>query len=563
MEVGFFGEISVILVIATAVAGVAHYLRQPLIIGHILTGILVGPVVFNLVRASDMAELFSHIGIALLLFIIGLGLNPRVIKEVGKVSLLTGLGQVLFTSLLGFGIARLLGFAVLTALYVAVALTFSSTIIILKILSDKRETHKLYGKIATGFLLVQDLVAVIILIFVSSFLAKLQSLAVIGTTVFKGLVLALVITLMAKYVLPRLVKGFARSQEFLFLFSVGWGFGIAALFTWLGFSIEIGALAAGVALASSGYSYEISSRMRPLRDFFIVLFFIVLGAGMTFSNLTGQLGAALLFSAFILLGNPLVVMAIMGALGYRLKTSFKAGLTVAQISEFSLVLVVLGQRVGHLSAEVVSLVTIVGLITIAGSTYLMMYDDQLFKWLSPYLRIFERQRPKSVPPTDRYYEVYLFGYKSGGSSFVHTLQKLGRPYLVIDYDPEVIDHLGSQNVPVRYGDANDAEFLADLDLKMARLVVVNLSDFAANALIVSETRRVNQRAIVIAMTDAEDKAEEALELYDRGASYVMMPRYLGSLKVGNLLDRYQLNQTKFRQVQRRHQKVLARAHSAD
>ncbi|MBI3984099.1 cation:proton antiporter [Candidatus Microgenomates bacterium] len=563
MEAGFFAEISVILAIATVVAGVAHYLRQPLIIGHIFTGILVGPVVFNLVRVSDMAELFSHIGIALLLFIIGLGLNPRIIKEVGKVSLLTGLGQIIFTSLLGFGIAQLLGFAVLTSLYIAVALTFSSTIIILKILSDKRETHQLYGKIATGFLLVQDLVAVLILIFVSSFLAQSKSLAMIGITALKGFGLALSLALIAKYLLPRLVKQFARSQEYLFLFSIGWGFGVAALFMWLGFSIEIGALAAGVALASSGYSYEISARMRPLRDFFIILFFIVLGAGMTFGNLTDQLVPALIFSVFILLGNPLVVMAIMGALGYRLKTSFKAGLTVAQISEFSLVLVVLGQRVGQLSAEVVSLVTLVGLITIAGSTYMMIYDDQLYRWLAGYLRVFERRHTKSAQSLDQKYDVYLFGYQAGGNSFIQTLAKLGRPYLVIDYDPEVIDHLQSQNIPHRYGDANDAEFLADLDLEKARLVVINLSDFAANALIVGETRRVNQRAIVIAMTDAEDKVEEALELYDRGASYVMMPRYLGSLKVGNLLRRYDLDRAKFRQAQRRHQQLLTQTHSAD
>lgn len=556
MDAGIFTEISLILVIATVIAGITQLLKQPLIIGHIFTGILVGPFLFNLVKSTETVELFSHIGVAFLLFIIGIGLNPKVIKEVGKISLFTGLGQIFFTSILGFSIATLLGFAAIPALYIAVALTFSSTIIILKILSDKKETHQLYGKIATGFLLVQDLVAVTLLILITSVFAGDSNNTVILLTLLKGVGAALLIAGFARWILPKLTEFLAKSQEVLYTFAIGWGLGIAALFAGLGFSIEIGALAAGVALAGSRFSYEISSRLRPLRDFFLILFFIVLGAGMSFDNITASVIPALIFSAFILIGNPFIVLAIMGSMGYSKKTGFKAGLTVAQISEFSLILVVLGHRIGQLPADVVSMVTLVGLITIAGSTYMMLYDDWLYSHLQPVLRFFERKKLRSEKATDPIYEVILFGYEAGGHGFLTALQKLGRPYLVVDYNPEIVDHLKNRGIPLLYGDANDREFLEDLNLEKAKLIVINITDFAANALIVEATRSVNPRAIILAMTKADDKVEEALDLYERGASYVMMPRYLSSLKVGNLIRRYELSSAKFREERDKHKQVL-------
>ncbi len=556
MEAGIFAEISLILAIATVIAALTQLLKQPIIIGHILTGILVGPAVLNLVKSTETVELFSHIGVALLLFIIGLGLNPRVIKEVGKVALLTGLGQIVVTSIIGFGLARLLGFSSVVALYIAVGLTFSSTIIILKILSDKKEQHRLYGKITTGFLLVQDIIAITILMAVSSLAQEQTSTLTVALTLAKGMAALGILVFISVYILPRLANFISRSQEFLFLFSLGWGLGIASLAAILGFSFEIGALAAGVALASTPYSYEISSRMRPLRDFFVILFFIILGTSVSLTSSAGILLPVVLFSAYVLLGNPLLMMALMGSLGYTKKTSFKAGLTVAQISEFSLILILLGNRLGHLPDGVVAIMTLVGIITIAGSTYMMLYDDQLYRKLAPWLGVFERGKLKRVGADDKPHDIVLFGYKAGGHGFIKAFKRLGRSYLVVDYDPETIDHLKAQDIDCQYGDANDPEFLEELNLGRVRLVIINLTDFATNALIVDETRARSRRAIVIAMTKTDDKIEEALELYDRGASYVMMPRYLSSLKVGNLLKRYEFNASGFERAAGRHQKVL-------
>ncbi|MEX0919573.1 MAG: cation:proton antiporter, partial [Candidatus Saccharimonadales bacterium] len=302
-----FVEISLILVVATLIAALMQLLRQPLIIGHIITGLIVGPTVLDLVHSAETVELFSHMGIALLLFIIGLGLNPRVIKEVGKIAVMTGVGQILFTSTIGFLVAQALGFSAAHSVYIALGLSFSSTIIILKLLSDRKDTHRLYGKIATGFLLVQDIVAVMALVAVTA-LGQDQSLGeAMTSTLLSGAAFIGGIVLVSIYVLPHLQKFLSRSQEFLFLFAIGWGFGVASLAYAIGFSIEIGALAAGVALASSPYAFEVASKMRPLRDFFIVLFFIILGAELDIMSIGSGLLPATALSILILIGNPIIV----------------------------------------------------------------------------------------------------------------------------------------------------------------------------------------------------------------------------------------------------------------
>jgi len=316
------------------VSVVVRLLKQPLIIGYILSGVLVGPLVFNLVHESTPLGVFSDMGIAFLLFIVGLHLSPKVIKEVGKVSLVTGIGQLVFTSLIGYLICILLGFNKIVSLYIAVALTFSSTIIIMKLLSDKDSLEKLYGKISIGFLLVQDLAAILILIVVSSLSNGFSGGSLIFSTIFKGILLFAILYPIGHFVLPRFTNFFAKSQEFLFIFAVSFGFGLSLLFLYAGFSLEVGALFAGIMLSMSSYSFEISSKLKPLRDFFIISFFIVLGSRMVFSDISNLILPAIILSLFILIGNPIVVMALMGLLGYSKKTGFMAGLTVAQISEF-------------------------------------------------------------------------------------------------------------------------------------------------------------------------------------------------------------------------------------
>ena len=249
MNPEIFVELSKILGITVIVTGLIRLLKQPAIIGYILSGIIAGPVVLNIIDSTNTLGAFSQIGVALLLFFVGLNLNPRVIKDVGKISLITGLGQVIFTTSIGFLIASLIGFSLITSLYISVALAFSSTIIIMKLLSDKKDLESLYGRISVGFLIIQDFVAIFILLVISSLDngTDLASMAI--ETTLKGVGGIVVLFVLTLYVLPSLTKTIAKSQEFLLLFSISWCFVVASVFHYLNYSIEAGALLAGIALS--------------------------------------------------------------------------------------------------------------------------------------------------------------------------------------------------------------------------------------------------------------------------------------------------------------------------
>ncbi len=548
-----FIELSLIIVITVAISGIMRLLRQPLIIGYILAGIIVSPYFLNVVKSTETITVFSQIGVALLLFIVGISLSPRVIKEVGKVSLVTGIGQIVFTSLVGFFISKLLGFSTIVSLYIAIALTFSSTIIIMKLLSDKRDTERLYGKISIGFLLVQDIFAIVLLMVISSFSGGLNLSGLSFQFFIIGVVLIVGFILISIYILPKLSAFFARSQEFLFLFSIGWGMGLAALFYYIGFSMEIGALVAGVALSMSPFHYEISSKLRPLRDFFIILFFILLGSQMVFGSMGQFIIPAIIFSLFILIGNPLIVMILMGFLGYKKKIGFQAGFTVAQISEFSLILIALGVSVGHLTGEILSLVTVVGLITISGSTYLIMYSNKIYPYLSKYLYIFERKKLRDKEKEPENYDVVLFGYNRVGYDLLQSFKKLKNRYLVVDYNPDKILELSNGGIECRYGDVDDEEFLSELNLTKINMAVSTIPEFETNSLLTNKIRQVNKKAIVIVTSH---DIEEANELYKLGVTYVIMPHFLGGSHASKMIDEYKLDVNKFLKEKRKHIKYL-------
>ncbi len=548
-----FTEISLLIVLAATMSVIMRALKQPLIIGHILTGLIVGPALLGIVNSPESIELLGNFGIALLLFIVGLGLNPKVVKEVGKVSLLTGLGQVVFTSAIGFWLVTMMGYAPMTAFYIAVALTFSSTIIILKLLSDKKEQNKLYGKIAIGFLLVQDIVATFALVIASATGQGGLSWQDVLVLVVKGLGLAIGTFLAANLIVKRMSGFLAKSQELLFLFALAWGFGIGTLFYEAGFSLEVGALVAGVAFASMPYAQEIGSRLRPLRDFFIVVFFIALGAKLNIDNLGGIIGQAIGLSLFVLVGNPIIVMSIMGVLGYTKKTSFNAGLAVAQISEFSLIFMILGQKNGQVDESAVTLVTLIGIITIALSSYMIIYSESLYKRLSRYLGVFERKNTRQEKEVRKHHEAVLFGYRHGGSEFVRVFKKMTKRYVVVDYDPEAIERMEHAGIPYLYGDATDLELLEEVDLSHAKLIVSNLTDHPANTFLLSHLEQVNPTAVAVCHADT---IQEAAELYGLGASYVMMPHYIGTEKITSFIRKSGFKKTEFNKFRSKHLEYL-------
>ena len=545
-----FNEIALIIAVGTAVAFAMHILRQPLIIGHIITGVIVGPSLLDLIQSEETITVFANLGTSLLLFIIGLGLNPKIIKEVGRAAAIAGSVQILVTTLLGYLLALALGFSTTESSFIGIALAFSSTIIILKLISDKKEQNRLYAKLSVGILLIQDIVATVaLLVLSSSGSADALSGADIALLGIKVIASVLALWVIAEYILPLLRNQLARSQEFLFLFALGWGLGIAALFEVMGFSLEVGALIAGVGLATQTYSPEVASRLKPLRDFFVVVFFISLGTELVFDDFMAVLVPAVALSAVVIIFNPVIILTTLGMLGYTRKISFKVGIGMAQISEFSLVFAILAQRQGRLDGQTLSIITLVGLITIAISTYMITYADRLFDILTTRFPMFESKKVKFEQQDADSYPIVMFGYKKGGAEFIRSFQSMKKRFVVIDYDPSVIDRLEDRGYNYLYGDATDPEMLDEVGIESAQLVVSTITVFETNKFLTTQIHALNPHAVIICHSDS---TEEALELYEHGASYVILSHSIGSERLGNFIKRNGFKKKEFNQYREKH-----------
>jgi len=517
-----------LLLFATALLGlVGMRLRQPLIIVYIIVGILAGPALLGWVSSHEPLELLSEIGVTILLFVVGLKLDLKLVRTLGPVALATGLGQLAFTIVGGLLICLALGMDWVRALYIAVALTFSSTIIIVKLLSDKREIDSLHGRIAMGFLIVQDLAVVIAMMVIGSQGVGDDGASAafrLGEVLAKVAGLGLGVFLLMRYVLPRAVRMMAASQELLLVFAVAWGVTLAATGEWLGFSKEVGAFLAGFSLASLPYREAISSRLSSLRDFLLLFFFVNLGTQLELGNLGAELPSAMALGLFVLVGNPLVVLAIMGFMGYRKRTSFLAGLTVAQISEFSIIFVAMGVGLGHVDPAALSLVTLVGLVTIATSTYMILYSHRLYEWCEPVLGLFERKDPfreRALESAPGAAQVIVFGLGRYGRRVAEQLVVRGVSVLGVDFDPEVLAkerRLGQ--VPVVFGDASDDDFISSLPINGARVVISALRDPDSDRALVKHLRALGFGGTIAVTAHSE---REARYLLEEGADQALLP----------------------------------------
>lgn len=546
-----FIQLSITLGIALLFSLLMKLLRQPLIIGYILTGIVVGPSVTGLVNGTEILESFSSIGVALLLFIVGLGLQPQMIKDLGKSAIIGGLLQIFVTGILAFVLSRLMGIGNLPALYIAFGFTLSSTIIVSRLLSSKDDAESLFGRLAVGFLLVQDFLTMFFFLFLSgakqleggNFISG--SLLILGK--FSLIVLGLLI--LKKYVTPRIDKIFAKNHELLFVFSIAICFLIATSFYKLGFSLELGALLAGVTLSLSPYQREIAMRLHSLRDFFLIIFFILLGANVYIANLSNSLIFLIVFLAFVVIVKPVILFFIMRFLKYTVKTSFLSSLTFSQISEFSLILLGMGVSLGHLSRTLVGEATFIGIISIALSSYLISYNDGLYALFKKPLNFFFRDYAPEKRTTNKEYKVIVLGCHRLGGGVVNLLKKRKTSFLVLDHDPEVIRLLTEKKIPCLYGSADDTDLLDSLNFKKVETVISTIPDLELNLFLLGYLKRERSRVNFLAVSN---HAEHAEKLYKMGASYVIMPPYLGRRFVADLFKKYGFNKQNYQVEKKRH-----------
>ena len=518
-----FVEVAAILIVS-AVAGLAAvWLRLPLVIAYVAVGVAVGPSVAGLVEPGGELELLAQLGVALLLFVVGLKLDVHVIRTLGPVALVVGGAQVVLTAAGGLLLALTLGLELTHALYVGIGVALSSTIIVVKLLTDRRELDDLHGRLALGVLIVQDLVVVVVMIAVTASGESDRStgLALLAVLV-KGAVLLAVLALLMRFVLTPFLHRLARLPDLLVLFAIAWAVAVGAVGEELGLGVEVGAFLAGVSIASTPYREAVGARLVTIRDFLLLFFFIDLGSRIDLGQLAGQLWIALVLSAFVLVVKPLIVMGLLGALRYRKRVSLETGLALAQISEFSLILGALGLRVGHLDEDTTSLLTAVALLTIAVSVYAYPHTGAIAERLGARLDVFERRVPRTEPDEAPVVvpDVIVLGLGRYGAGVVEGLRERGANVLGVDFDPVALARWSDDGVDVLYGDAEDPE-------------LPHLLPLPPNGWVVSTVRRVDANlALLHALAQegytghvavAAHRPADVARLTRAGAHHVLMP----------------------------------------
>jgi Kef-type K+ transport system membrane component KefB/Trk K+ transport system NAD-binding subunit len=559
MESAFI-QLAIILFAAFVVSYIVKAMKQPIIIGYILAGVIVSPFLIKAGASTDLIKIFSDFGISFLLFIVGLHLNPKIIKEIGVSSLVIGLGQIILTFAATFGISKyLLGVSTTTALYYGIGLAFSSTIIIMKLLSDKKQLDSLHGKLSTGILIIQDLVAVGVLMFISSMTGKTKGLDIGVQGLIAGGALIVGLFFVGYFVLPRMMKEIAKSQELLFLFSICWCFILAALFSYIGFSMEIGSLIAGIILSSSQYATEISSKIKPLRDFFLIIFFIILGLQVQISNLSTIIFNAVILSLIALILKPLILMLLMRSFGLTKRTNFLVGTTLSQISEFSLVILALGVSMGQVLPEAMNTMVLTLVLTILLSSYMIIYSSKFYKLVSPFMKIFEKKKIRHRKKLKQEYDTILFGHNRIGYSILNSLKKMKKKYLVVDFNPDIINDLNRFGVPALYGDVYDVDLLEELPLDKLDLAISTIPELETNELLIEAIRERNKKAIIIMRAHT---IKDALRLYEIGANYVLTPHFLGGEYVAKMIEHAKSGDEDYLQERNKHihmlKEILAR-----
>ena len=550
-----FLQLATILVISTILGIIAQRFKQPLILAYIFTGIVISFFqVFKSLENSTF-ELLSNLGIAFLLFLVGIELKLDDFKYVGKAAILAGFAQIFFTVVVGFILINALGFSLVPSFYMALAITFSSTVIIIKLLSEKHDLTSLYGKITIGVLLVQDFVAILALMVLSGFGKDVgPSWVSMILIVFRGLLLVGFAFVASKWILKVLFKLTSQSTELLFVSAIAWAFLVAALGSVFGFSVAIGAFLAGVAIASSPYRIQISARVKPLRDFFTILFFILLGASLSSGASQVMLSHVIWLTLFILIAKPLIVFAVMLSIGFRNRTSFLVAITGAQISEFSLILLASGQALGHVSSREVSLIAAVGIATITISSYLILKGDQLYRRFESRLSRFFPQKKHDPYVLNREsladHVVLIGGEQMGWDilEFFKTKIKDKNQIVVVDFNPEIIKSLVAVGYNAVFGDVSDPEVLEELELGRAKLLIITDPDFGDTSLLIKFAKSKNFRGPIIATAYW---IHDAVKMYEYGADYVVVPETIGGDHVSRILSEHWEDLSKIKKAKSR------------
>ena len=523
-------DIGLATVAATVLAYVARMLKQPLLLAYIGAGLLIGPPVLGLVHNEEEIGELSELGLAFLMFIVGLEIDLKKLVSSGRVGALVGMIQVVLCAVLTLGFALLLGFTGLPALYLGVASAFSSTMIVVKLLSDKSELDTVDGRLTLGILLMQDVLAIVVLALQPNL--DEPSLLPIGLSLLSGLGLVAGALLVSRFVLPSLFQYVAKSPEVVLISAISWCLIVGYLAILANFSIAMGALIAGVTLSAFPYSLDVVAKIRTLRDFFVTLFFVALGMQLQIGSIQIVL-AAIALSGVVIASRFLTVGPVLYLMGYGARVGTLCSLSVAQAGEFALVIAAIGLALGHIGRDVASILALVLVITSTLSTYMMMANHTIAHRAVDLLKrlgIAERAHTEASTSSDAMHaghEVVVLGFHRAASSILHLTEGSDRRHdlLVVDFSPEVYRELQAMGVPIVYGDISNLDTLEHAGVEQASIVVSTVSeDFLRgtdNITLLKHVRRLNPHARVILSAETFERARQ---MYEAGADYVILPR---------------------------------------
>ena len=538
MHSGLLYSIGLSIVAASALGYVARLVRQPLILGYIAAGVLIGPQGLRLIENQQEISLLSELGLAFLLFIVGLEINVKKFSKSGTSSAVIGTVQVVLCSVLGVLLSHWLGYGGLTAVYIGVALSFSSTMIVVKQLSDGNELDTLPGRISLGILLVQDVLAILVLAAQSNL--DNPSFGLILVSLASGFGLVAVSFLASRYLLPIAFSRVAQNSELMLVLSISWCFIMCWLALMANFSIAMGALIAGVSISTFPYSHDVIVKIRSLRDFFVTLFFVSLGMQLVVESVPGIV-TGLILSLFIIVSRIVTIFPTSYVMKLGSRVGVLSSLHLAQSSEFSLVIATLGFGYGHISQEIVSLIAITLVVTCTISTYLVMGSHGIARAA---VRLLEGAGLKSshhqeeVSGGTNHGEILLLGCHRLGSALVHDLMETQENVQVLDFNPEVLTKLKELGVAATYVDISHVDAIKEAGIHHAKFIICAVSDEylrgTSNLDVLRYLKSKKVRAHVIVQSSS---AQGALKLYEAGADYVLIPPAVSSAHILGIIEK--------------------------
>lgn len=530
---GILGEIGISILAATALGFVFQLFRQPVILGYLVAGALIGPGIgFKLVSEPANIAVISEIGLILLLFIIGLELNPQKLLSSGRQLFYAGVGQFILCVLMGLGFFMLLGYELskgrIDALYLALFCALSSTAIVVKLLYDKFELDTLPGRMTLGILIFQDLWAILILALQPHFTNPQFMLVVMALG--KSVALLAIGFILSKYLLRWVFEKISKTPEMVVAMSIAWCAFMAGTGAWIGLSMEMGALIAGVAISTFPYSVHITAKVLPLRDFFLTLFFLSIGMKIPVPDPMLLLTAAVIV-LFVIISRFLTIYPILSLAGSGRRTSFIASLNLSQVSEFSLVVAAIGVGYGHIEPRLMSLIIYAMAITSVLSSYFIKGNHEaylMFERLLSRMGFPSQAKDAAADEQGGHYPVILLGFHRGARAFIDRLETtapdLLKKILVIDFNLEVLQELNDRNVKGVFGDISSRDTLEHAHVAHADVILSTIPDMLLkgtnNRSMVTTCRAIAPNAVIVATADSVDQIET---LKTCGANEVLLP----------------------------------------